>query len=115
MAGRDVPARILRFPTSARSERQRQVAVEGFTPEGDDGYAFGELAAAATCYAWIASASDEDRAFYVPGKQPVEGWPWSAEWWKPSTRERDLDKAGALWIAELDRAGRVITGLGDPV
>ena len=29
-------------------------------------------------------------------------WPWDGEWWKPSTRERDLEKAGALLSAAID-------------
>jgi hypothetical protein len=30
-------------------------------------------------------------------------WPFAAEWWKPGpTRERDLEKAGALCAAAID-------------
>lgn len=32
------------------AERRRQIAVEGWTPEHDDGHADGEIAEAAACY-----------------------------------------------------------------
>lgn len=110
----EINSRILRFSATARTERLRQIEEEGFKPADDDDYAVGELAEAAMCYAWIASASEADRAYYAAGQRPVEGWPWAEEWWKPSTRDRDLDKAGALWIAELERGARAILRLEKP-
>lgn len=72
-------------------ERDRQIRIEGFGPDRDDAYENGELAAAAACYA---TGSDE-------------GWPWPKEWWKPSTDpRRNLEKAGALIAAEIDRIDR---------
>ena len=76
------------------AERQRQIEVEGWTPEHDDMYDNGELAAAAACY-----AADKRRYTYAPPPQ----WPWDAKWWKPDSHIRSLEKAGALIAAEIDR------------
>ena len=35
-----------------------------------------------------------------------ELWPWLSSWWKPSTNRRDLVKAGALILAEIERLDR---------
>ena len=86
------------------AERQRQISVEGWKPEHDDTHAGGALIMAAVCYAdWNLYASElpnggEDRI-------PVN-WPWAASWWKPSTPRRDLVKAGALILAEIERLDR---------
>ena len=91
-----------------KEERERQITLWG--TQKDDGYTNGDLRAAANCYA----KSPEGRSFLQPvvgdgGKavQLPEGWPWSAEWWKPSKdRIRDLAKAGALYLAESERLRR---------
>jgi hypothetical protein len=77
-------------------ERKRQVTVEGWTPEHDDEHAGGELASAAAAYA-LHSRS---------GAGPHGWWPWSGEWWKPKGRRRDLVRAGALIVAEIERLDR---------
>lgn len=77
------------------AERRRQIEVEGWTAEHDadittDGewHTSGQLAKAAACYAVGDPA----------------GWPWGAAWWKPgASRIRELEKAGALIAAEIDR------------
>ena len=90
------------------AERQRQIDAEGWTPEHDDSHADGELAAAACCYAvgtiGLAKHSPEsaERGWRLP--QPL--WPWRRDWWKPSDRRRDLVKAGALIVAEIERLDR---------
>lgn len=33
-------------------------------------------------------------------------WPWDAKWWKPKNTRRDLVRAGALIVAELERMDR---------
>lgn len=82
------------------AERQRQISVEGWTPERDDRYPTGDLASAAACYAM------QGRFHYpAPGK-PGPNWPWAPEWWKPSTYRRNLEKSGALIIAEIERLDR---------
>ncbi|MNY70647.1 hypothetical protein D3C86_2088230 [compost metagenome] len=48
-------------------------------------------------------ATSED-AFKVPY---VENWPWSEDWWKPSPEpRRNLVKAGALILADIERLDR---------
>ena len=79
------------------SERQRQRAVEGWTPEHDDAYQNGELADAAACYA----ISAHNQGFSTPAH-----WPWAPDWWKQSGPRRDLVKAGALILAEIERIDR---------
>jgi hypothetical protein len=71
-----------------KAERQRQVKVEGWTPEHDAKHTEGELATAAACYA----LGELDNT-----------WPWEAHWWKPKDRISNLVRAGALIAAEIDR------------
>lgn len=88
------------------AERQRQISAEGWTPEHDDQHGDGELAAAASCYALVGYTDRSRDAF----KSPLQNWPWAREWWKPSDRRRDLIKAGALIIAEIERLDRKAGG-----
>lgn len=84
------------------AERERQKSVEGWTPEHDAEHDDGAMAAAASCYAWVAALSDIRRNSNAGQRVPDE-WPWDAEWWKPKDRIRDLERAGALIAAEIDR------------
>ncbi|EDA7033181.1 hypothetical protein [Salmonella enterica] len=84
------------------SERQRQQSVEGWTPEHDNAYQNSELADAAACYAIHA----HNQGFSTPAH-----WPWSPDWWKQSGARRDLVKAGALILAEIERIDRA-AGIG---
>ena len=92
------------------AERARQINVEGRTPENDDAYSLGQLAGAAGCYArhvqarnHVVGTKDNDYARSGPSMY----WPWHASWWKPSTPRRDLVKAGALILAEIERFDRM--------
>lgn len=81
------------------AERRRQVEVEGFGPEHDAEHGDGELRKAAICYVFANSLK-------FPETAPLNEifWPWSPEWWKPSSDPiRNLAKAGALLAAEIDR------------
>jgi hypothetical protein len=102
------------------AERRRQILEEGWTPEHDDDHARGELAFAAAVYA-INSAEPHDqielqvehRGFKLRvGWAAVSTllWPWHRNWWKPSNRRRDLVKAGALIVAEIERLDRIVRG-----
>jgi hypothetical protein len=84
-------------------ERQRQIEQEGFCQEHDRQHDAGELSRAATCYAL--SASDQLRGEPAPTFEHdfMAVWPWDRDWWKPKSPRRDLVKAGALIVAELDR------------
>lgn len=82
------------------AERRRQVEAEGWTPEHDDQYQHGSIAQAAGCYALHASG-------VYHGMFPAPAvWPWMPKWWKPTTPRRDLVKAGALILAEIERLDR---------
>ena len=86
--------------TLVARERQRQVLEEGWSPAWDDGYVRGELPKAAACYAVnvINPAGGESSA--------PSDWPFMYHWWKPTTPLRDLTKAGALILAEIERLMR---------
>lgn len=84
------------------AERQRQISAEGWTPEHDDEHDKGELALAAVCYI------NETGTVNRNGGKPW-GCPWDASWWKPDTRRRNLIKAGALILAEIERLDRAAT------
>ncbi|KFB95117.1 hypothetical protein GTGU_04709 [Trabulsiella guamensis ATCC 49490] len=76
------------------AERHRQQSVKGFSVQQDDTYIEGELAAAAISYI-----------------EPMEAgnyWPadWPAASFKPSDYRRNLVKATALLLAELERIDR---------
>jgi hypothetical protein len=78
-------------------ERKRQIEHEGWTAQHDSIHSKGEMCYAVICYT---SASVMERRF-------PSNWPWEREWWKPSTRVRNLEKAGALIAAEIDRLLRL--------
>lgn len=82
------------------SERRRQVEAKGWTPEHDDLHRLGEIAWAAAAYAESASRTH-------PSPRPPAVWPWRRDEWKPSTPRRNLVKAGALILAEIERRDRL--------
>jgi hypothetical protein len=88
------------------AERRRQIEVEGWDAAHDDEHegGSGSLAKAAACYALAASeqASGWDGPFV---KQPGL-WPWEAQWWKPKDQRRNLVRAAALLLAEIERLDR---------
>lgn len=83
------------------AERRRQIEVEGWSPEHDDEHNHNELSRAAACYALGRST--------LKGVDSESLWPgrWSLEWWKPTTHRRNLVKAAALIIAEIERIDRL--------
>jgi hypothetical protein len=103
------------------AERQRQINKEGWTPEHDDQHDSGELAMAAVCYA-------APKQVRMKAEVPVncgcreamcphsnmsktawlDPWPWDSEWdkRKKHDRIRQLEIAGALIAAEIDRLER---------
>lgn len=80
------------------AERQRQIDVEGWTPEHDATHRNDDLALAAVCYAMPEHVRG-------PGDDILRAWPWPAHFWNPTPddRVRELTKAGALIAAEIDR------------
>lgn len=94
------------------AERQRQMAVEGWTPEHDDEHSDRSLAQAAGCYVnhyfgrqWVYAEGDIEA--YQEEGAPFE-WPdsWCVTWFKPKNPRRDLVRAAALLIAEIERLDR---------
>ncbi|MEG2040614.1 MAG: hypothetical protein RR068_05845, partial [Hafnia sp.] len=75
-------------------ERQRQQTDKGFSNEQDDTYTGCELAAAAISY--------------IEPMEATNYWPadWHDESFKPSAYRRNLVKATALLIAEIERLDR---------
>lgn len=110
-------ARVASLTDAARdmlAERRRQVEAEGWTPKHDDEHDKGEMARAAACYALHAGSCFAWRADAYQSAKPHEGnpaaqdslWPWDMQWWKPKDPRRDLVRAGALFLAELERLDR---------
>jgi len=96
-----------------RAERQRQLEKEGWNNAHDDEHCNGELTIAALCY------EQEPSERNLPGGDidlktalPYD-WPWEDESWKPSPddRSKELIKAGALYLAEIDRLKRRLSAL----
>lgn len=80
------------------TERQRQVSDEGYSLLSDDLYVKGEMAVAASVYASLAGTPNSMSS----------AWPWGHGTFKPSAdRRRDLVKAGALILAEIERLDRI--------
>lgn len=92
------PERGTAVTQEIESERQRQIISEGWTPEHDDTHEHSALASAALCYVYA--------SIFDPGDFPQRYWPWDAKWWKPSTNRRNLVKAAALIVAEIERLDR---------
>ncbi|WP_149603926.1 ead/Ea22-like family protein [Enterobacter hormaechei] len=88
------------------AERQRQQSAEGWTTEHDDDHSCGEMALAASSYAQYAHRKPIAPA--IPFN-----WPWEPEWFKQQGPRRDLVKAGALILAEIERIDRAAAGKGE--
>jgi hypothetical protein len=122
-AATSAPQHHSRGAEDVLAERRRQMEVEDFGFDQDDHYTSGELAWAAVCYLQNAAVAGkiqglglltaeqcDERGRSLP--QP-EAWPWDAEWWKPAGQRRDLVKAAALIIAEIERLDRANATAGE--
>lgn len=94
-------------------ERKRQREVEGFDNKHDDHYISGDLAMAGATYAINAAANISAFRWCTKDDAAPDEWPWPNRWWKPSTTRRDLVKAGALILAEIERLDRAAQRKGD--
>lgn len=92
-----------RVAAEIQAERMAQIEREGWTLPHDDSHANGEMAQAAGCYAL--HAGQPPAAQVAHGMAPQD-WPWDARWWKPKDRRRDLVRAAALIVAEIERLDR---------
>jgi hypothetical protein len=100
-------------------ERQRQINKEGWTLEHDDDHTDGSLADAAACYAATTRAFKAEEFVglgYKPYTTYRDLWPksWGDGWWKPGrSRRRNLIKAAALIVAEIERLDRAAHAHGE--
>jgi hypothetical protein len=97
------------------AERRRQIESEGMTYAHDDSHESGEMAMAGACYAAHAVCRDTiERGKWKTVMRQIESaqllvrnmWPWGRQWWKPKDHRRDLVRAAALIIAEIERLDR---------
>jgi len=94
-------------------ERDRQITEEHWTAEHDDKYhGGGELAIAAAAYALNAAFQGSCHYHVLRTVDMLWGLAGWGRWnWKPKSRVRDLNRAGALIAAELDRLMRQGEGM----
>lgn len=84
--------------TDVLAERARQVEAEGYAVEADDTLTDYQLPRAAACYVLAASGVARHKAMLF--------WPFAAPMKVAEARRRNLVKAGALILAELERLDR---------
>jgi len=96
-------------------ERNRQIEQEHYSIKHDDSYQMNELSRAAASYVnnvvsrgWVFNSVYGPEAYQ--SEEVPDLWPWSDEHWKPKNPRRDLVKAAALIIAEIDRMDRSSEG-----
>lgn len=84
------------------AERERQIEEERYVSKNDDIWSRGELAGAAACYAMNGTTLAGDTLL-------KKVWPWSDACFKPTpdNRIKELVKAGALIVAEIERLQRL--------
>jgi len=87
------------------AERERQVSVEGWTPDHDDEHASGSMAIAAACYA-LTTRRRELEVQTVSMEKLWQWTGWSSQWFKPKDSRSNLVRAGALILAEIERLDR---------
>jgi hypothetical protein len=85
------------------AERARQIDKEGFDVEHDDEHESSEIAFAAACYAAPEKLYRMEQ--FADGHSIVNAWPWESEP-KRKSRRRDLIRAAALIVAEIERLDR---------
>jgi hypothetical protein len=89
-------------------ERAEQLTREGWTSAHDDEHAAGELAQAAAVYAY--TAAHQAMGDTGPFSADPTLWPWEPGTYKPKDQLRNLVRAGALIVAEIERLQRAQGG-----
>jgi hypothetical protein len=98
--------------TEISVERERQISAEGWSAEHDDQHKDRSMAKAAAAYCQSAA----NPGTYQTGPQAAIDFPliwpsgWSRRWWKPKDPRRDLIRAAALIVAEIERLDRLTAG-----
>jgi hypothetical protein len=93
-------------------ERQRQIHAEGYDTAHDDSHSDGDLSRATACYAMSASDQIHPQHQKAPDFDDdilAALWPWPPSQWKPKSARRDLIRAAALIVAEIERIDRAAT------
>lgn len=80
-------------------ERERQIGSAGYDWQHDDRHSTGDLARLAAMYA----NPQPDRVH----EAMRASWGDVPEWYKPKDRRRDLIRAAALLVAEIERIDRI--------
>ena len=88
-------------------ERARQIEREDWSLEHDDLHIDGELALAASAYCINAACLANPNQEPFTDDDPPEMWPFDKRFWKPKTARRDLIRAAALIVAEIQRIDRI--------
>ena len=99
------------------AERQRQVLSEGWTQAHDDKHSDMSLALVAAVYAYASTLAPNELDAHASALYGMESgfssvvatmWPkgWDAHWFKPKGSRRDLIRAAALIVAEIERMDR---------
>lgn len=97
------PTEAVRALQDVMAERHRQMMVEGWTAKHDDEHVNGGMAAAAACYALQSLPNRKGWDFF----NVIWPWTgWATHWFKPKDKRRDLVRAGALILAEIERLDR---------
>jgi hypothetical protein len=90
-------------------ERVRQVTDLGYTPEHDDVHADGSLSEAAAVFVLNAYGYST----HTFGYGSLNVWDaWGVAWFKPKSLRRDLVRAAALIIADIERIDRAAADQG---
>lgn len=85
-----------------KAERERQISAEGWTLDHDNTHVNKALAMAAGVYVMSYAYSLPYEPTYW-----MHWWPWDRKWFKPTNPRRDLIKAAALIVAEIERLDRL--------
>jgi hypothetical protein len=108
LAAKDAPV-LTKAAKDVLFERARQIQQEGWDHHHDDAKEHpGGLAVAGACYALDAAGKslDDDHWSKEYADTGRRLWPWDAEWWKPKDPRRNLVRAAALILAEIDKLDR---------
>jgi hypothetical protein len=109
------PPAAMQALNAVMAERHRQMMVEGWTAKHDDEHSNGGMARAAAAYALAGSSDgrivgDEMTPSIIERIWHSTGW--SRQWWKPKDKRRNLVRAAALLLAEIERLDRHDTSAG---
>ena len=81
-------------------ERKRQIEKERYSLDHDKNHTTQEFIQAAISYLMCNVDSKVTNYKYVAKNS---WWPWEKQYWKPTDVKRNLEKAGALIAAAIDR------------